>query len=126
MMLSLGNFQFSVDTAAYGDLALKAEYPWATVDRLQNTPQHQAMGKETRSITLSGTVYPSYLGTGTEQIEELREAAAEMKPQYLMAGNGRYFGRWIVKSISQTDSTFFEDGVPQKQEFSLELERFDL
>jgi phage protein U len=126
MMLSLGDFQFSVDSAAYGELALKADYPWATVGRLQNTPQLQAMGKETCSITLQGVVYPSYRDAGYGQIEELRREAANMQPQYLMAGNGRYLGRWVVKSISETDSIFFSDGVPQKQEFTLELERFDL
>ena len=49
-----------------------------------------------------------------------------MKPQPLMAGNGRYLGSWVVKSISQTDSVFFEDGAAQKQEFTMEMERFDL
>ena len=125
MMLSLGDFQFGVDTAAYAELSLKAEYPWAKVDRLQNTPQHQAMGLEVRSVSLRGAVYPSYRGAGLSQIETLREAAAEMKPQPLMAGNGRYLGRWIVKSISQTDTIFFEDGTAQKQEFTMEIERFD-
>ena len=125
MMLSLSDFQFGVDTAAYAELSLKAEYPWAKVDRLQNTPQHQAMGLEERSISLRGTVFPSYREAGLSQIETLREAAAEMKPQPLMAGNGRYLGRWVVKSISQTDSVFFEDGAAQKQEFTMEMERFD-
>ena len=126
MMLSLGDFRFSVDTAAYAQLALRAEYPWATVERLQNTPQFQAMGKETRSVTLDGVVYPSYRDAGVSQIESLREAAAKMEPQYLVTGDGHYLGRWIVKNVSQTDSVFFEDGLPQKQEFTLELERFDL
>ena len=126
MMLSLGDFQFGVDTAAYAELSMKAEYPWAKVDRLQNTPQHQAMGLEVRSISLRGMVYPSYREAGLSQIETLREAAAEMKPQPLMAGNGRYLGSWVVKSISQTDSVFFEDGAAQKQEFTMEMERFDL
>lgn len=126
MMLSLGDFQFGVDAAAYAELSLKAEYPWAKVDRLQNTPQHQAMGLEVRSVSLRGTVYPSYREAGLSQIEALREAAAEMKPQPLMAGNGRYLGSWVVKSISQTDSVFFKDGAAQKQEFTMEMERFDL
>ena len=64
MMLSLGDFQFGVDTAAYAELSLKTEYPWAKVDRLQNTPQHQVMGLEVRSVSLRGTVYPSYRGAG--------------------------------------------------------------
>ena len=126
MMLSLGDFQFSVDTAAYGELSLKAEYPWAKVTRLQNTPQHQAVGKETRSISLQGVVYPSYRESGAEQIETLRSAAAKMEPQYLTSGDGRCLGRWIVKSVSETDSAFFDDGTPQKQEFTLELEQFDV
>ena len=45
MMLSLGDFQFGVDTATYAELSMKAEYPWAKVDRLQNTPQHQEIGR---------------------------------------------------------------------------------
>jgi phage protein U len=126
MMLSLGDFQFSVNTAAYSELSLKAEYSWAAVNRLQNTPQHQAVGKETRSISLQGIVYPFYREAGTEQIETLRKAAAKMEPQSLTSGDGRYLGRWIVKSVSQTDSVFFSDGTPQKQEFSLELEQFDV
>ena len=126
MMLSLGDFQFNVDTAAYGELFLKAEYPWAKVNRLQNTPQHQAVGKETRSISLQGVVYPSYRETGAGQIEDMRKAAAKMEPQALTSGDGRYLGRWIVKSVSETDSVFFDDGTPQKQEFTLELERFDV
>ena len=126
MMLSLGDFQFGVDAAAYAELSLKAEYPWAKVDRLQNTPQHQAMGLEVRSVSLRGTVYPSYSEAGLSQIEALQEAAAEMKPQPLMAGNGRYLGSWVGKSISQTDSVFFKDGAAQKQEFTMEMERFDL
>ena len=125
MMLSLGDFQFSVDTAAYTQLALRAEYPWAAVERLQNTPQQQAAGKETRSITLEGAVYPTYRDAGVSQVERLREAAAKMTPQYLVDGNGRYLGRWIVKSVSQTDTVFFEDGTPRKQEFTLEMEQFD-
>jgi phage protein U len=126
MMLSLGDFQFSVETAAYTQFALRAEYPWATVERLQNTPQFQAMGKETRSVTLEGVVYPTYRDAGVSQVERLREAATKMEPQYLVSGDGRYLGRWIVKSISQTDTVFFEDGTPRKQEFSLEMERFDI
>ena len=124
MMLMLGEFQFGVDTAAYGELALKASYPWAKVDRLQNAPQFQAMGLEERSVSLKGVVYPAYRGAGTGQIEELREAAAKMEPLSLMAGNGRWLGRWAVRSITQTDSTFLEDGTPLKQEFSIELARF--
>ena len=124
-MLSLGSFQFSVSSAAYAKLVLTASYPWVSVDRLENTPQHQAMGKESRSISLDGVVYPAYRGAGTRQIETLRSNAAKMEPQVLVAGDGRMLGKWVVKKIGETGSDFFSDGTPRKQEFSLEMERFD-
>ena len=125
MMLSLGDFQFGVDTAAYAELTLKAEYPWAKVDRLRNTPQYQAMGLEVRSVSLRGTVYTADRGAGRDQVETLRKAAAAMEPLPLVAGDGRSLGRWVVTGISQTDTAFFQDGVPAKQEFTLELKMFD-
>ncbi len=125
MLLSLGDFQFSVATAAYNDLDTKASYPWATVDRLQNVPQRQAMGKETRSVTLKGTVYTSYRGAGSSQIETIRGQAARMSPLPLVTGSGRFLGLWVVTKIDQGDSYFFEDGTPQKQVFTITLDKFD-
>lgn len=124
MLLSLGSFIFSVDTAAYQSLAQNAEYPWAKAERLGASPQFQAMGKEHRKISLSGVVFPTYLNVGAEQIELLRSLAAQMKPQILVGGDGKILGKWCVTSISEDDSCFFEQGTPRKQAFSLEMERY--
>lgn len=124
MLLCLGRFIFSVDSAAYDRLSLRAEYPWARVERLGSTPQLQAMGKEHRSISVSGVVFPTYNNVGAEQIEALRTVAAQMTPMILVGGDGKIFGKWCVISISEDDSAFFEQGTPRKQEYTLELERY--
>lgn len=123
MLLSLGDFRFSVDTAAYDELSIDSGYPWAKVDRLGNTPQLQAMGKEHRTVSLKGVVYTTYQG-GAAQPEALREMAARMQPLELVTGDGRALGKWCVTKIGEADSVFFRDGVPQKQTFNIDLERF--
>ncbi len=124
MLLSLGDFQFSVDSAAYDRLTIKAEYPWSKAERLGSVPQLQAVGKEHRTISISGAVFPSYNNVGDYQIESIRELAAKMTPQILVAGDGKNLGKWCVISISEDDSCFFEQGTPRKQSYTLELERY--
>lgn len=124
MLLSLGSFIFSVESAAYDQLSIKAEYPWAKAERIGNTPQLQAIGREHRSISLNGVVFPTYNNVGSGKIEELRELAAKMEPQILVLGDGQSVGKWCITSISEEDSLFFEQGTPKKQSYTLELERY--
>lgn len=124
MLLSWGDFQFSVDTAAFDELELSMEYPWSRVDRLGNTPQLQATGKEHRTVSIQGCVFPAYRG-GAEQIERLATLAGKMEPQSLVSGDGRNLGRWCLMSISETDTDMLSDGTPRKQAYTLQLERFD-
>ena len=123
MLLSLGDFRFSVDTAAYDSSDLNAEYPWAKVERIGNTPQLQAMGLEHRTMSLNGTVITTYKG-GSAQPETLRVLAGKMVPLELVTGDGRALGKWCIMKISESDSNFFGDGMPKKQAFTIEIERF--
>lgn len=124
MLLSLGNFTFGVSSAAYDRLTQNAEYPWSKVDRMGGEPQLQAMGKEHRTVSISGVVFPTYNNVGAEQIETLRSMAAQMEPQILVSGDGKVLGKWCILSISEEDSCFFEQGTPRKQTYGLELERY--
>lgn len=124
MLLSLGNFKFAVDSTAYNELDRSADYPWSKVERLGGTPQFQAIGKEHRTVSIKGTVFPTYSNVGKNQIETLREMAAEMKPLHMVAGDGTILGKWVILGIEESKSAHFEDGVPRKQEFSMSLERF--
>lgn len=123
MLLSLGDFRFSVDTAAYDGMDVDAEYPWARADRLGESPQMQAMGKEHRKMTLKGLIITTYRG-GVGQPEALRQMAARMEPLDLVTGDGRAWGKWCIMRVGESDSNFFIDGVPRMQSFTLELERY--
>lgn len=124
MLLSLGNFKFAVDTAAYNELDRNASYPWSKVERLGNTPQFQAIGKEHRTVSIKGTVFSTYNNVGKDQIETLRELAAKMRPLQMVSGDGTVLGKWVILDISESETAHFENGVPRKQGFSMSLERF--
>jgi phage protein U len=123
MLLSLGDFRFSADTAAYDGMDIDSEYPWSKIERLGASPQLQAMGKEHRKMTLKGLVITTYRG-GSGQPEVLRRMAGKMEPLELVTGDGKALGKWCILRVSGSESDFFPDGVPRKQSFTVELERF--
>lgn len=125
MLLSLGSFKFSVDSAAYTELDRSASYPWSKVERLGNAPQFQAIGKEHRTVSIKGTVFPAYNSVGKDQVEALRELAAKMEPLQMVSGDGTVLGKWVILDISESEAAHFEDGTPRKQGFSMSLERFN-
>lgn len=123
MILALGNFIFSVDTAAYQTLQLSVSYPWVSTDRFSNSPGYQAAAREDRHVSLTGTVYPTFRGAGS--LDDLRLMASAMTPLPVVDSRGHYLGLWVVKKITETRSLLLAGGTPRKQDFVLELMRYD-
>ncbi len=122
VMLQLGSFQFSVNTAAYQELRRRTEYRWPSQDRFGKMPALQFTGPGGDSITLTGVIFTEYRG-GTGQVERMRAQAGRGKPLLLVDGYGRIMGRWVVESIEETQSTFAAFGRPRKQQFTVQLSR---
>lgn len=123
MLLMLGDFEFSLGTAAYQEFRRTAEYRWAAQDRVGRGPALQWVGAGHESVDLQGVLYPDYWG-GPEQLDALREAAGLGKPQMLVDGLGYVFGHWCVERIEDRSSQFYSDGSARKIEFTLTLRRY--
>lgn len=124
MLMALGTFVFSLQTAAYDQLQRKMGWRHATSERVGARPARQFVGPGEDSITLSGLVAPPLTGT-LASIEELRELAGEGRPQSLVDGTGAVLGAFVITDLQETRTLFFADGVPRKVEFTLSLERTD-
>ena len=125
-MLALGTFRFSMRTAAYQELDLSAGFNWASLKRIGREPASQWTGRDLQSIRLSGVIYPHYAG-GLRQVETMRTLAGRGAPLTLTKGTlpfGRYLGRWCIQSVNEKGTTFFADGAPRRQEFSLRLQEY--
>ena len=123
MMLQLGTFQFSITSAAYKQLRRRRSWRWAAQQRLQERPARQFVGEGDDSITLSGVIYPQYLG-GSGQLDDVVELAGTGEAQTLIDGQGNVLGQWVIESINDTGSYQLRDGSPRRLQFSLSITRY--
>jgi phage protein U len=122
-LLALGDYRFSIDTAAYQTLKRHQSYRWQSQERLLRSPAQQFVGIGEDTITLSGVIYPHYRG-GLGQLNDLRQQAATGEPLLLVDGLGFVWGQWVIVSIEETQSHLQSYGMPLKQAFQLQLKHY--
>jgi phage protein U len=123
IMMTLGSFQFGINTAAYQELSKNSEWRWPSQDRFGLPPALQFVGPGAESITLPGVIYTEWRG-GVGQIDSMRSQASQGEPLAMISGQGEYLGLWVIEGIEEKHSSFGDAGVARKQEFTLKLKRF--
>jgi len=123
VMLMLGPFMFSLDTAAYQSFHRRTRYKWSLQDVAHGRPVHQWGGPGEDTIELRGVIYPEYYG-GLKQVNAMREIAGLGKPLLLVDGLGFMYDEWVIRQVEEKASIFYEDGQPKKIEFHMELDRY--
>ncbi len=124
MMMALGLFVFSLSTAAYQDFQRQTAWRHPSSNRVGAAPVRQFLGKGNDTITLSGLIVPELAGKRLS-LDTLRLMGDSGKAWPLVEGTGRIYGLWIIESLSETNTLFFQDGAPRRIEFSLTLQRVD-
>jgi phage protein U len=122
-MAMLGEYQFSLETAAFEQLQRSTEYRWQAQQRIGRAPAHQFIGPGEDTIELQGTIYPHFRG-GLGQMALMRDAASTGEPLpliYAFENAGQYAGLWCIKSVKDGRSVFFRDGAARKIDFSISL-----
>ncbi|WAW09275.1 phage tail protein [Oxalobacter vibrioformis] len=124
IMLSLGGFQFSLNTAAYQELVRSTAYRWASHDRLAQPAAKQFTGPGDDSMSLTGVIYPEWRSTRF-QLDNLRSLAARGQPLLLVSGVGAVLGRWVIDKIDERQNIFAGYGIARKQGFTISIQYFD-
>lgn len=122
-MAKLGDYMFSLDTAAFQQLQRDTAFRWTSQPRIGRRPAMQFTGLEDETIELSGVIYPHFRG-GIRQIGQMRAAGATGKAMplvYAFDQIGQYCGQWCIKSVREGRTEFNRNGTPKKIEFSLSL-----
>jgi phage protein U len=122
-MMSLGDFRFSLDTAAYQMLDRSASWRWQAVDRINARPMQQFIGRGEETVTMDGTIYPHFRG-GLGQIAAMEAEADKGTPLLLVDGTGKVWGQHVITRIREGQSVFFSNGMPRRIDFSIELTYF--
>ena len=123
-MLTIGPVAFSVAEAAYQALSRATQYRLPAHERIGTQLAYQYTGPGEDSITLSGTIMPTYRGR-PGVLDDLRELAAAGESRLLTSGTGEAFGRWIIGEVTEERSALFSDGRARKIEFKVKLLRDD-
>ncbi len=123
VMMMLGAFKFSLNTAAMQDVDRSTGYRWPAQERIGKLDALQFTGPGADTITLPGVVYPDFRG-GAGQIEQLRGLARKGAPLRLIAGTGAVLGMWVIENVRERQSAFKPDASFRRQEFEVSLRKF--
>lgn len=119
----LGDFMFSLNSAAYQEWRRSNVYRWQSQDVIGQHEILQYCGPGSETIILPGVIYPMYRG-GTGQLEKVRTIAATGKPQLLIMATGGVMGQYVIEQIEETHTTFAAFGIPRKIEFNITLRNY--
>jgi phage tail protein len=130
---ALGGYRFVLDKNEYNSLQRAIEYRWDKTDIINNRPNYQNSGIGEESISINGAVFnyksnqdaldSPVTETGVDQITQLRDEAQKGVPLLLTFDDGRNFGYWIVKSISEQHTNLI-GASPLKQSYTIQLAYF--
>jgi len=127
ILLQIGTFQFSMNTAAYNELTRKTEYRWAKVERFGRAPGKQFTGLGNDVIALRGTIYPHWK-SGLYRVDDMRALAALGKPQSLVSmptsSRGVNMGLWVIESVEEVQGNIRPGGIPGSQKFHMKISAY--
>ncbi|WP_422134963.1 phage tail protein [Endozoicomonas sp. ALD040] len=121
--LALGEYRFSVGTAALQELERTSEWRWADKDVIQGKPQSDYIGPGLDSLELNGVIFPHFKG-GLGQVDAMRAEADKGTPLRLVLGTGQDMGLWTIRRIQETQRRLYDRGIPLNVEFRLSIKQY--
>ncbi|WP_195848366.1 phage tail protein [Providencia sp. wls1921] len=123
-MAALGLFVFELRTTPFQAMQREHQFRFGYHNRIGKRPSYQFLGPSNDPITLSGTLYPELTG-GKFSLLALQAMAETGKAWSFIGGDGTIYGMYVIESLSENKSDFFEDSAARKIEFTLTIKRVD-
>ncbi|MEQ5220492.1 phage tail protein [Providencia alcalifaciens] len=123
-MAALGLFIFELRTTPFQGMQREHQFRFGYHNRIGKRPSYQFLGPSNDPITLSGTLYPELTG-GKFSLLALQAMAETGKAWSFIGGDGAIYGMYVIESLSENKSDFFEDSAARKIEFTLTIKRVD-
>ena len=125
MILSLGQFVFSVDTLTFNELQRSRSWSFANNDIAQGRPQYQFTGMGEETISIPFLIYQEHGFGNRQSVDDLAEMADTGAGYVLIDGSGYIYGVFAIDTIDDTRSYLTINGVPRKVDGTLKLTRVD-
>lgn len=125
MLLSLGQFIFSVDTMTYSELQRSRSWSHASNSIAQGRDQYQFTGTGEETVTIPFMIYQSHGFGNRQSIDDLSEMADSGSGYVLIDGSGYIYGVFAITAIDETRSYLNGMGVARKIDGTMKLIRVD-
>ena len=125
MILSLGQFVFSVDTLTFNELQRSRSWSFASNDIAQGRSQYQFTGVGEETISIPFLIYQEHGFGNRQSVDDLAEMADTGAGYVLIDGSGYIYGVFAIDSIDDNRSFLTINGVPRKVDGTLKLTRVD-
>lgn len=123
VLLMLGGFKFSLNTAVFQTLERSTSYRWPAQERLGKFDALQYTGPGDDRIRLPGVVFPDWRSDAS-QLEQLRRLAGQGRPLRLILSSGQVLGLWVIENIEEGQAFYKPDGTFRRQEFTVHIRKF--
>lgn len=124
MMMSLGEFVFTLPTLVYQQLSHRLDVRHARNERIGAPDAIQFIGPGEEVISLSG-VTADGISNGDAAFAQLRSMMASGEGWPMIDGLGTMFGIYIIESLDRRHGMFRAFGQPRTTEFTIDLRRTD-
>lgn len=124
MLMAYGPFRFAIATFAYEQFKRRHTARIEPQNVIGGRPVLHKMGFEAETVSFTATFFPKHLpgNMGLAQLAGMRAAVGLRFPLLGTGfGIGDMFGFWVLKSIEDSHSEIYSNGVGQKIETQIEL-----
>lgn len=125
MLLTLGQFVFSVDTMTFNEIQRSRSWSYGSNAIGQGRDQYQFTGVGEETVTIPFLIYQSHGFGDRQSIDDLSEMADSGKGFVLLDGSGYLYGVFIITAIDETRSHITSSGVARKIDGTMKLTRVD-
>lgn len=119
----LGDFLFSLNTAAPQSYGRSKTWRWAKQERVGRLPAVQFLGPGDDTWEFAGIIFTTWRG-GAGQPENMRRMAGKGVPLDLIDALGTNYGQWCIESVDERGTEMRFAGTPMRQEFTIKLFRY--
>lgn len=121
VMAMISTFAFDLSSRDFNRLDRTRSYNFAEIQKAQDHPGLQSIGKDMEEITISGSL--TTLRSGVAPLDDLYTIADQKEPVPFVMGYGIVVGDFLITKISEGKSIFLDDGVHIQMEFSIDLKK---
>jgi len=124
MLLAIGMFDFSIDTALFNQLQRRRNWRHPSGDRVGARAASQFAGPGDDIITLGGLLAPGQIGHA-EALDDVALMADAGAAYPLLDGEGYVYGAYVITDLDETKRNFLFEGQALTVDFVITLKRVD-